>query len=138
MGKKANCQVAPSVHYVSPTGHYPLAMRLFLPDCWTGDKARLDKAGVPEAFRQAKTKGAIALELLDQVRGEGLPGWLVAGQVEEASRYGRRLYDTIFNANARVLNHIAWLIVEHHPGPSRPDLDLADQGQRAGKCHHAG
>ena len=25
LGKKANCQVAPSVHYVSPTGHYPLA-----------------------------------------------------------------------------------------------------------------
>src|SRR5262249_61064557 len=31
---------------------------------------------VPEAFRQARTKGAIALELLDAVRGEGLPGWL--------------------------------------------------------------
>ena len=27
-------------------------------------------------FRQSKTKGAIALELLDTVRGEGLPGWL--------------------------------------------------------------
>jgi SRSO17 transposase len=76
LGKKANCQVAPSVHYVSPTGHYPLAMRLFLPESWVEDKARLDKAGVPEASRQAKTKGAIALELLDTVRGEGLPGWL--------------------------------------------------------------
>jgi SRSO17 transposase len=76
LGKKANCQVAPSVHYVSPTGHYPLAMRLFLPECWIEDKGRLDKAGVPEVFRQPKTKGAIALELLDMVRGEGLPGWL--------------------------------------------------------------
>jgi SRSO17 transposase len=36
----------------------------------------LDEVGVPEAFRQAKTKGTIALELLDTVRGEGLPGWL--------------------------------------------------------------
>jgi SRSO17 transposase len=77
LGKKANCQAAPSVHYVSPTGHYPLAMRLYLPDRWIEDKERLDEAGVPEAFRQAKTKGAIALELLDTVRGEGLPGWLV-------------------------------------------------------------
>src|SRR4051794_12162196 len=76
LGKKANCQVAPSVHYVSPAGHYPLAMRLFLPDCWTEDKERLDEAGVPEAFRQPKAKGAIALELLDTVRREGLPGWL--------------------------------------------------------------
>src|SRR3954468_23991833 len=76
LGKKANCQVAPSVHYVSPTGHYPLAMRLFLPDCWIEDEGRLDEAGVPEAPRQFKTKGTIALELLDTVREEGLPGWL--------------------------------------------------------------
>jgi SRSO17 transposase len=77
LGKKANCQVAPSVHYVSPLGHYPLAMRLFLPDRWIEDKKRLDEAGVPEVFRQAKSKGAIALELLDTARAEGLPGWLV-------------------------------------------------------------
>ena len=76
LGKKANCQVAPSVHYVSPTGHYPLAMRLFLPDRWIEDKERLDEAGVPAAVRRSRTKGAIALELLDAVRGEGLPGWL--------------------------------------------------------------
>ena len=77
LGKKANCQVAPSVHYVSPTGHYPLAMRLYLPDRWIEDEERLDEVGVPEASRQATTKGAITLELLDTVRGEGLPGWLV-------------------------------------------------------------
>jgi SRSO17 transposase len=76
LGKKANCQVAPSVHYVSPLGHYPLAMRLFLPDRWIEDEERLDEVGVPDAFRQPKTKGAIALELLDMVRSEGLPGWL--------------------------------------------------------------
>jgi SRSO17 transposase len=61
LGKKANCQVAPSVHYVSPLGHYPLAMRLFLPDRWIQDAEQLDEVGVPEAFRQAKTKGTIAL-----------------------------------------------------------------------------
>src|SRR3954469_12547059 len=77
LGKTANCQVAPSVHYVSPTGHYPLAMRLFLPECWIEDQERLDQAGVPESFRRAQTKGEIALELLDLVRDEGLPGWLV-------------------------------------------------------------
>jgi SRSO17 transposase len=76
LGKKANCQVAPSVHYVSPLGHYPLAMRLFLPDSWIKSKKRLEEAGVPKPFRRARTKGQIALELLDTVRGEGLPGWL--------------------------------------------------------------
>ena len=76
-GKRANCQVAPSVHYVSPKGHYPLAMRLYVPESWAGDADRLDRAGVPEPHRKVATKGQIALELLDQVRSEGLPGQLV-------------------------------------------------------------
>jgi SRSO17 transposase len=77
LGKKANCQVAVSVHYVSPRGHYPLDLRLYLPDSWLTDKARLDNAGVPEAERRPLTKPAVALELLDRVRAEGLPGWAV-------------------------------------------------------------
>ena len=77
LGKKANCQVAVSVHYVSPLGHYPLDLRLYLPDGWLSDKERLDKAGVPEPERRELTKPEIALELLDRVRGEGLPGWAV-------------------------------------------------------------
>ena len=60
-----------------PKGHYPLAMRLYLPEVWLDDAERLDKAGVPEEHRRALTKGQIALELLDQVRAEGLPGRLV-------------------------------------------------------------
>jgi SRSO17 transposase len=76
-GKRANCQVAPSLHYVGPRGHYPLAMRLYLPESWLDDANRLDKAGVPGAERRALTKGQIVLELPDQVRAEGLPGRLV-------------------------------------------------------------
>jgi SRSO17 transposase len=77
LGKKANCQCAVSVHYVSPKGHYPLDMRLYLPESWLADKRRLDRAGVPEGERRSLTKGQVALELLDRVRGEGLPGGLV-------------------------------------------------------------
>jgi SRSO17 transposase len=77
LGKKANCQVAVSVHYVSPLGHYPLDLRLYLPDCWLADTKRLDQAGVPEDQRRALTKPEIALELLDKVRAEGLPGKVV-------------------------------------------------------------
>ena len=74
LGKKANCQVAVSVHYVSPLGHYPLDARLYLPNTWLGDNKRLDRAGVPKDQRRARTKPAIALDLLDRVRAEGLPG----------------------------------------------------------------
>ena len=77
LGKKANCQVAVSVHYVSPKGHYPLDLRLYLPDRWLTDEKRLDQAGVPKDQRRALTKPEIALELLDRVRAEGLPGWAV-------------------------------------------------------------
>lgn len=77
LGKKANCQCAVSVHYVSPRGHYPLDMRLYLPESWLGDTTRLDGAGVPEDQRRSLTKGQIALELLDRARGEGLAGRVV-------------------------------------------------------------
>src|SRR6185295_5435933 len=42
LGKRANCQVAVSVHYVSPRGQYPLDLRLYLPDRWLADPRRLD------------------------------------------------------------------------------------------------
>src|ERR671936_764861 len=41
LGKRANCPVAPSVHYVAPQGHYPLDLRLYLPDSWLADRKRL-------------------------------------------------------------------------------------------------
>src|SRR4051794_390928 len=77
-GKEANCQVAVTVHYVSPRGHFPAALRLDLPESWTGSPERLEAAGVPERYRQERTKGQIALEVLGQIRREGLlPGALV-------------------------------------------------------------
>jgi SRSO17 transposase len=77
LGKKANCQIAVSVHYVSPLGHYPLDLRLFLPDAWLSDAERLTKAGVPPTERRPRTKPEIALDLLDRARAEGLPGRVV-------------------------------------------------------------
>jgi SRSO17 transposase len=75
--KKANCQCAVSLHYVSPKGHCPLSMRLYLPQAWLNDPARLDRAGVPLEERRDLTKGQIALELLDQALAEGWPGRVV-------------------------------------------------------------
>jgi SRSO17 transposase len=48
LGKKANCQVAVTVHYVSPKGHFPAALRLYLPESWTRSPERLEAVGVPE------------------------------------------------------------------------------------------
>jgi SRSO17 transposase len=77
LGKRANCQVAVTLHYSSPRGHFPLAVRLHLPESWTDDNKRMDAAGVPEKVRVFRTKGQIALELLDQARTEGIVGGAV-------------------------------------------------------------
>jgi SRSO17 transposase len=77
LGKAANCQVAVSLHYAGPQGDYPLGLRLFLPEAWTADPERLERARVPAEARAPKTKWQLALDLLDAVREEGLPHALV-------------------------------------------------------------
>jgi SRSO17 transposase len=123
-GKKANCQCAVSVHYAAPAGHCPLAMRLYLPESWVEDPERLEKAGVPDSCRQLKTKGEIALELLDRVRGEGLAGRVVVADsgygVSEAFRdglAGRELKHVVGVTEDMVVfvEEPRWV----EPGPSR-------------------
>lgn len=77
LGKRANCQVAVTLHYSGPRGHFPLSLRLHLPESWTDDPRRMNAAGVPEAVRAHKTKPQLALELLDRVRAEGIAGGAV-------------------------------------------------------------
>jgi hypothetical protein len=66
-----------SVHYVAPRGHSPLALRLFLPESRVAGADRLDRAGVPGEYWRERAKGQIALDLLDQIRPEGLAGRVV-------------------------------------------------------------
>src|SRR5215210_8742043 len=51
LGKRANCQVATSLHYASARGDYPLALRLYLPEAWASDPERLEQARVPSEAR---------------------------------------------------------------------------------------
>jgi len=50
----------------------PVALRLFLPETWTGDPARCARARVPAAAMTARTKGEIALAEIDRVRAAGV------------------------------------------------------------------
>jgi SRSO17 transposase len=67
LGKQANCQTMVSVTLASGEVPVMLSLRLFLPDSWTGNEERMAKAGVPEEFRQTKTKPAIAIEEIDRI-----------------------------------------------------------------------
>jgi len=49
-----------------------LALRLFLPESWTSDRARLKRAGVPAEYRTARTKPEMALAEIDRVIAAGV------------------------------------------------------------------
>lgn len=71
LGKRANCQVAVSVHAATDTASCPLEWELFLPEEWTGDHDRRRSAGIPDEVGHA-SKTRLALGLLDRLAGQGL------------------------------------------------------------------
>jgi len=64
-----------------------VALRLFLPDAWTGDPERCARAGVPETEIASRSKGEIALAELDRVLAAGV-------------RFGAVLADAGYGASA--------------------------------------
>src|SRR5262249_2580205 len=49
-----------------------LALRLFLPESWTSNRARLERTGVPAEYRTARTKPEMALTEIDRVIAAGV------------------------------------------------------------------
>jgi SRSO17 transposase len=71
LGKRANCQVAVSVHAATDTASCPLNWQLYLPREWTDEADRCRRAGVPQGTgHQAKWR--LALGLLDALAEWGL------------------------------------------------------------------
>jgi len=71
LGKVANCQVTVNCHYAERTLAWPVSTRLYLPESWTSDPARREKAHVPKQV-VFQTKAEIALALLDQAHEWGV------------------------------------------------------------------
>ncbi len=76
LGKVGNCQVAVSVHHVGEQGHSILGWRLYLPESWAQDRPRREEAGIPDEV-VFQPKWQLGLDILDQVRGWGLPDRIV-------------------------------------------------------------
>jgi SRSO17 transposase len=72
LGKEDNCQVAVSLSLANGYASLPVAYRLYLPQEWAGDRARLRKVGAPEDV-VFKTKHEIAVEQLRWACEVGLP-----------------------------------------------------------------
>ena len=72
LGKTANCQTLVSLTLARGEVPVMVGLRLFLPDAWTGDEARLERAGVPAEYRSPRTKSEIALAELDRLIAAGV------------------------------------------------------------------
>jgi SRSO17 transposase len=90
LGKQANCQTLVSVTLARHEVPVPLALRLYLPEVWTEDPARLVKAGVPEAFRRHRSKSEIALAELDRIVAAGVRFGVVLADAAYGSGSGFR------------------------------------------------
>lgn len=72
LGKTANCQTLVSLTLARGEVPVMVALRLFVPESWTSNPARLKRAGVPAEHRAARTKPAIALAEIDRVIAAGV------------------------------------------------------------------
>lgn len=72
LGKNANCQTLVSVTLASGEVPLMLSLRLFLPESWTSDAARMDKASVPAPLQEYRTKPEIAIEEIDRIIAAGV------------------------------------------------------------------
>jgi SRSO17 transposase len=72
LGKTANCQTLVSLTLACGEVPVMVALRLFLPESWTSDPARLKRAGVPIEHGGARSKPEIALAEIDRVIAAGV------------------------------------------------------------------
>jgi SRSO17 transposase len=80
-GKIENCQIGVFLSYSSHRGHVLLDRRLYLPDAWFRDPARMQRAHVPDGI-SFQTKPQLALEMLKGAWLQGLPtAWVTGDEV---------------------------------------------------------
>ena len=72
LGKVDNGQVAVFASLVQGEKVGILNTRLYLPDGWTSDRKRCERAGIPKAQRIFRTKPELALEMVRAARKQGI------------------------------------------------------------------
>ncbi len=138
LGKVGNCQIAVSICAVTDTASCPLSWRLFLPVAWddaeaatqevaAAIRARRARAGIPDDARH-REKWRLALDMLDELAGWGLPPPLV---VSDAG-YG----NTAEFRDALTARGWAWVVqvngdLTAHPADAVPErIEYSGRGPR--------
>jgi SRSO17 transposase len=91
-GRIENSQVAVYLAYASDQGHALIDRALYLPQSWTGDRERLDAAGVPKDVAFA-TKPALAGRMISDALAAGAPASWVTG-------------DEVYGADSKLRKHL--------------------------------
>jgi len=89
LGKVANCQVAVSLHWATAEASCPILWRLYLPKEWLEDAERAAEVKLPPGT-PFRTKTELALEVIDQALGWGLPPLPVVADSYYGNDYGFR------------------------------------------------
>jgi len=89
-GRIENCQIGVFLAYASRYGRTLIDRALYLPESWSGDRARRAEAGIPEAVAFA-TKPKLGLAMLERTHAAGVPfAWVTADSVYGADHALRR------------------------------------------------
>jgi SRSO17 transposase len=72
LGKTANCQTLVSLTLARDNVPVAVGLRLFLPESWTGDVVRMNRACVPPDWCAPKSKPEIALAEIDRLIAAGV------------------------------------------------------------------
>ncbi len=88
-GRIENCQIGVFLAYASARGHALIDRELYLPECWTEDRARCRAAGVPDEVEFA-TKPVLARAMLARAIESGVPfSWVTADEAYGQVKYLR-------------------------------------------------
>jgi SRSO17 transposase len=101
-GKVANCQIGVSLTLCTPTEHVPVDMQLYLPESWTSDRERCEKAKIPSTVT-FRPKWQMALTMMQNALEKALPKGVV-------------LADAAFGNVAEFRAGLRWLDLEYAVG----------------------
>ena len=150
LGKTANCQTLVSLTLARGEVPVMLALRLFLPESWTSDRARLKRAGVPAEYRTARTKPELALVEIDRAMAAGVRfGCVLAdagygmsapfrqGLTARKLDLGSRDSAAPQGVPCRCEDDLAGCQARSSPKAARPRCSVDTGGRHAGRCQMA-
>ena len=117
LGKIANCQVAVSTVLLDDQVAWPLSFELYLPNDWLTDRARREKARIPEAAR-FREKWRIALSHIRRVLKAGFELTAVVADADYGSTAAFRR--GLEQLGLRYGVAIRWFLTMWTPGARRP------------------